>query len=109
MATYVHEGRAVDYTPSSAVTAGDVIVQGELVGVAKKDIAANVLGALSIEGVFDFAKSTASTSAITAGAKLYWDAENEVATTTVGSNKYIGKAVAAAAASASTVRVYMSQ
>jgi hypothetical protein len=33
-AQFVHDGNRVDYTPSSAVAAGDVVVQGELVGVA---------------------------------------------------------------------------
>ena len=41
-ATFRHEGASIDYTPGSAISAGDVIVQGELVGVAKLDIAANV-------------------------------------------------------------------
>ena len=109
MATYRHEGKMVDYTPSSAVTGGDVVVQGEMVGVALLDIAANALGALAVSGVFDFAKATTSGSAIPAGALCYWDATNEVATTTSSGNKLIGKAVAAAAASASTVRIRMDQ
>jgi predicted RecA/RadA family phage recombinase len=29
-ATFVQEGSAVDYTPSSAVAAGNVVVQGDL-------------------------------------------------------------------------------
>ena len=32
-AEFVHDGKAIDYTPGSDVTAGDVIVQGDLVGV----------------------------------------------------------------------------
>ena len=43
-AVYVHEGDAVDYTPGSDVAAGDVVVQGELVGVARTPIAANTAG-----------------------------------------------------------------
>ena len=39
-ATYVHGGCAVDYTPGTAVAAGDVVVQGDLVGVVKRPIAA---------------------------------------------------------------------
>jgi len=108
-ATFVHDGKSIDYTPALAVDAGDVIVQGDLVGVAKLDIAANALGALAVSGVFDFPKSTGSSSAITAGAKCYWDADNEVATTTAGSNKLIGKAVAAADDDDATVRIRMSQ
>ena len=31
------DGAAIDYTPGTDVAAGDVVVQGELVGVAKRD------------------------------------------------------------------------
>ena len=55
-AEFVQEGSAIDYTPGSAVTAGDVVVQSDLVGIAKLDIAANALGALAVAGVFDVAK-----------------------------------------------------
>jgi len=63
-------GESMDYTPSSAVAAGDVVVQGELVGVAKTSIAANVKGALSLEGVFTVVKLAA---AVAVGDLLYWD------------------------------------
>jgi len=109
MATFRHEGQYVDYTPGSAVSAGDVVVQGSLVGIATKAIAANVQGALCLRGVFDIAKATTSGSAITAGAKLYWDAGNEIVTTTAGSNKAIGYAAEAATASATTCRVVVCQ
>jgi len=56
-ATYVQDGCALDYTPGAAIAAGDVVVQGDLVGVAKRPIAANELGAIEVEGVFDFAKN----------------------------------------------------
>jgi len=41
-----------------APAAGDVVVQGDLVGVVKRPIAANELGAVEVAGVFDFAKNT---------------------------------------------------
>jgi len=105
MAVYVQTGEMIDYTPGSAVTGGDVVVIGSIVAIAKRDIAANALGAVAIKGVFRVAKDTGSASAIAAGAKLYWDAINEVATTTAGSNKVLGYAVAAATAAAATVDV----
>lgn len=108
-ATYRAPGNMVDYTPGADVAVGDVVVQNELVGVATKAIDSGSLGAIAVEGVFDIAKDTGSGDAISAGAKVYWDAGNEVATTTVDSNKLIGKAVTAAAASAATVRVKLSQ
>ena len=108
-AVVISEGRTVPYTPSSAVTAGDVVVQGELVGVAHNAIAANQKGALTVAGLIQFPKATTSGSAITAGANAYWDAGNEIATTTVGSNKLLGKVPVAAADDDSTVEVLMNQ
>ena len=102
------DGDHVDYTPSGAVAAGDVVAQGQLVGVAERDIAANELGALTIKGVRSFPKHVSSSSAIAAGTKLYWDvADNEVNTDTA--NPYLGKAVLAATATATTVDVLMDQ
>ena len=112
MATrFVHDGNSIDYTPGSAVTAGDVVVQGELVGVAKVDIAANALGALAVTGVFDFPKATGAGSAITAGANCYWDVAEAVAKTDseTGANKLIGKCVKAAVDADATVRIRLMQ
>jgi len=101
-ATYVHDGRSLDYTPSSDVSAGDVVVLGGLIGVAKIDIAANKLGALAVEGVFDFAKGA---EVIALWSNCYWDTENQVATTTVGTNAVLGTCVKAAAEGDATVRI----
>ncbi|MFB3894548.1 MAG: DUF2190 family protein [Phycisphaerae bacterium] len=109
MATFIHDGNSIDYTPGSAVTAGAVVVQGELVGVARVDIAANALGALAVVGVFDFPKATGGGTAITAGANCYWDAANSRATTTATGNKLIGKCVKAAADADALVRIRMMQ
>jgi len=110
-ATFIHEGASIDYTPGADVAAGAVVVQGELVGVASRPIAANTLGTLAVEGVFDFPKATGGGSAITAGAQLYWDDTNDIATTSdgAGANKAIGKAVLAAADADATVRTRLSQ
>lgn len=109
MATFIHDGNSIDYTPGSAVTAGAVVVQGELVGVAKVDIPASTLGALSVTGVFDFPKATGAGTAIAAGANCYWNAGAQQATTTATGNKLIGKSVRAAADADATVRIRMSQ
>ncbi len=107
---FVQRGDAIDYTPSSGVSAGDVVVQGELVGVAKLDIKANALGALAVTGVFDFPKASGD-GGITVGAKVYWDEAEGVAKTDdeTGANKLIGKAVTAAGDTDTKVRVRMSQ
>mgnify|MGYP006276178257 CR=1 FL=1 len=110
-ATYVHEGNSIDYTPGSAVSAGDVVVQGDLIGIAKLDIAAETLGALAVTGVFDLPKATGVGEAIPAGAELFWDVADGVAKTDdeSGANKGLGKTVAAAGDDDETVRVRLSQ
>ena len=108
-ATFVQKGDSVDYTPSSDVAAGEVVVQGELVGVAERAIPANTGGALAVTGVRDFAKATGTSTAISAGANCYWDNTNKRATTTSSGNKLIGKSVKAAADADATVRIRMSQ
>jgi len=111
---FVSSGECIDYTPGSAVTAGDVVIQGDLVGIATRPIAAGTTGALAVSGIFDIVK--ASGTVFTAGQKVYWDASNKVAVTTDGggtgggtNNKLIGKAVAAAGSGLTTVRVRLSQ
>jgi predicted RecA/RadA family phage recombinase len=102
---FVSEGRAVDYTPAADVAAGDVVVQTDLVGVARTPIAANTLGSLAVVGIFDFPKATGAGSGIAAGTKVYWDSATKLATATVGTNKYLGKTSKAAADGDATVRV----
>src|SRR5262245_52245661 len=108
-AVFIHDGRAVDYTPAADVAAGDVVVQGDLVGVAKQPIAANTLGALAVVGVFDFQKATGAGTALTAGTTVYWNDTTNVATATAAGNKQLGKVVKAAADGDATVRVRLSQ
>jgi predicted RecA/RadA family phage recombinase len=102
-ADFVHDGGMIDHTPGSAVVAGDVIVLGELVTVAPVDIAANRLGQVATEGVYDFNKPGATAYAI--GILLYWDDAGNVTTTTSAGNKLIGKVVRAAASADTKVRV----
>jgi len=109
MATYIDEGYSIAHTPSSAVSAGEVVVQNDLVGVAKLAIAANVLGSLTVRGVFDFPKATGGGSAIAAGKKVYWDDTNDVITETSTDNTYAGKTIAAAGDDDATVRVRLEQ
>jgi predicted RecA/RadA family phage recombinase len=77
----------VDYTPVSAVAAGEVVVVGELNMIAHTPIPANTLGALACGGGIYKAQAA---GAITAGAKVYWDNAANRVTTTVGSNKVLG-------------------
>lgn len=111
VAIFRQRGETVDYRPGSAMAAGDVVVQGDLVGVVQRDVAAGALGSLAVEGVYDFPKATGASSGITAGSKVYWDATGEVATTDddTGANKLIGKVVTAAGDDDGTVRIRLNQ
>lgn len=106
-----HEGESIDYTPGSAVTAGDVVVvSDDLIGIAKCDIAAGVLGSLAVEGVFDVPKIT---GAISLGDKVHWDADADPVGGTAGSGaaslaaggSYLGVCVSAALSGDARVRV----
>ena len=109
MAQFIQVGCSIDYTPGADVAAGAVVVQNDLIGVAKRPIPANTLGSLDVEGVFDFPKSTAGGSAIAAGVTVYWNAGAQQATATASGNKLIGKTVKAAVDADATVRVRLSQ
>lgn len=109
-ATFVQEGNKVDYTPGADVAAGDVVVQGSMVGFSPRPISSGLLGALIVAGLVDFVKAAV---AITAGAAVYWDADGDpvggtagtgALTTTSTDNTFVGWAVAAAADTDTTAR-----
>jgi predicted RecA/RadA family phage recombinase len=93
-AVFKQEARTADYTPVSAVAAGEVVVLNSLVGVAKVPIAAGVKGAIALTGVYSFKKKSGDTFAV--GAPIYWDDGNNYMTSTPTSNTFAGFAVVAA-------------
>ena len=82
MASYVSQGDILDHTPSSAVAAGDVVVIGAIIGVAPRPIAANTLGTLAVEGVFEMPVATGATGA--QGSAINWYAVSGVAHASTG-------------------------
>jgi predicted RecA/RadA family phage recombinase len=104
-ATRVNSGTTIDYTPTSAVAAGGVVVSNSLVGIATADIPANTKGALAVMGVFDVPKL--STDNVGLGAVLYWDAANSRATLTSSGNTRMGLAVEAAGNGVGRVKVLL--
>jgi predicted RecA/RadA family phage recombinase len=104
MASYVQGDCHIDYTPGAAVAAGDVVVLNDLVAVANRPIAANALGAVTIDGVHSMPKAT---GAIGQGAIVYWDATAGNVTTTASGNKRAGKAAAAALSADASVMVIL--
>ncbi len=98
----------IPYTPSSAYTAGTVVVQGDLLAVGANNIDANREGTLQVigpRGVWVMPKSSGTGTALTAGQVVYWDASNSVVTTTASTHKIRGKVTEAASDSATTVLV----
>jgi predicted RecA/RadA family phage recombinase len=109
LARYVHEGKVIDYTPVADIAAGVVIVYGSLIGITMRDLKKDQLGELQVSGVFDVAKTADTDTAIPLGAKVYWDEAMAVATANDVGGIYMGKAVADAADSDTTVRVKLDQ
>ncbi len=114
-ALFFSEDGAIDYTPSSAVIAGQVVVLGGVPMVAKDAIAANALGALQTIGIYKVPKIT---GAIAAGAVVFWnatgspvtgDASSGAATVTAPGNTAMGIAVLAAASGDIYVNVQLAQ
>lgn len=110
-AQFIQDGNYVDYTPSGDIAAGDLVVQGDLIGIAQGDIPAGKLGALAVTGVFNVPKAAGTSTAITAGTSVYWDEAELVAKadSETGANKLLGKTIAAAGDDDATVRVRLSQ
>lgn len=109
-ATLRQTGRMIDHTPSVAVALGAVVVLGDLVGIAERAIAADTLGALATEGIYDIVKVNA---AMSRGDKLYWNPTGDPYTGTAGSGaattdgskgKFIGYVITAALAGDTAVR-----
>ena len=110
-AIFVHDGKQIDYTPSADVAAGAVVVLNDLIGITKQPIAANQLGALAVDGVFDVPKASGVSTAIAAGKTVYWDVADQEAKedSESGANKLLGKTVLAAADGDELVRVRLDQ
>ncbi len=93
MATiFVQEGASIDYIPPVDTPAGTVVVQGELVGVTRVAIKANKLGALAVEGVFDF--PIEERTEWTVGQLAYWNDGSQLTVNEAAPEfKLIGKVV----------------
>ncbi len=85
--------RFIDYTPGSAVSAGDVVVLGDTPYVAHDDIAANEKGALAAGGgVYEV---TPAAAVANGGEPIWWDDTNNQGTETATSNTHLGSSVGA--------------
>lgn len=105
-AYFVNRGESVDYTPTVAVTGGQVLqlVDGRA-AVAMVDIAAGALGSLQTCGIHEVAKT--ASMVVLKGSRLYWDHSANAAHLLHRNDKdfFIGVAEEDAASAATTVKV----
>lgn len=101
---YVESGDVLDYTAGSGetITSGDLIIKGDIIGVALGDAVEGEVVAVKCGGVFTLPKAT---GAITLGAKVYWVAADSNVSTTASGNTLIGAAWGAQASGDATVKV----
>lgn len=107
MADTVQKGYQLDYTAGSDIAAGDVVVIGQLVGVAPRPIANGSTGVVSVEGVFAMPKASAGSGSetITAGAACYYYATSGTINSAAATGVLAGYAVAEAVTGSATVNV----
>lgn len=108
MKNFIQPGEVVGVTAPATVASGAGVLVGSLFGVATAGAASGAPVEIATRGVFDIAKVSAQ--AWTEGARIYWIAADNVATTAAasGANKLIGVAVLAAADPSPTGRVLLS-
>lgn len=102
---YVQDGRIIDLVAPAAVASGEGALVGALFGIAISDLANGEEGPFGVAGVYSPKKKAAT--AMTLGAKAYWDNAAKEVTPTVGSNTLIGFCTKAALAADTTVEVLL--
>ena len=75
MKNYVQIGKNLDIIASAAYASGELVVEGEIVGVAVTDIASGETGTVCTQGVYQFTKETAASLA--QGDLAYYDASTK--------------------------------
>ncbi len=103
MRNYLQSGEHIVLPAPADVSSGQLVIVGNLVGVAAADAANGALVTLAMEGVYTLPKLT--TAVLAAGAAVSWDAINHRCDAP-GTGKYlIGLAVEAAGAGAAFAKV----
>lgn len=99
--------RTVPFTHSAAVVVGEIIVGNGNVMVAVNEKAINVENAYVVEGKINAPKE--ASLAVEVMDAVYWDSGNSKVTKTATGNKALGHCAKKAAASDTTIDVYMRQ
>lgn len=103
MINLIQKGKVIDYVvpAETTITSGQLVEIGAVVGVALSSGVAGDEIAVSIAGVYEVEKVT---GVVSQGQKLYSNGAGK-ATTTVGSNKFLGWAFTTEISGAATVKV----
>lgn len=100
-------GKQIDWTPTAAVSAGEVLhLPDGRAAYSPTDIAAGVLGAVQVEGIVEVAKT--ASMVMLKGSKVYWDHSASKASLLMGAGTadyYLGVVEETAASAATTVKV----
>lgn len=103
MKNFIQQGVNLTVPAPANIMSGDVVVIGDLHGIASINAAEGQDLVFVTEGVFELPKVAANNFAI--GAKVYYDSTAKLVTTTATGNTLIGVAVTAAAATTASVHV----
>jgi predicted RecA/RadA family phage recombinase len=103
---FVESGDRIDFTPVSAVTAGDLVdLGGGLVGFTDNDVAAGSLGSASLTGI---RRGVKSTGAIAKDQIVYWNPTANPVVGTAGSGAWSATPAAGAVKTAICLRAALS-
>ena len=103
----VQNGSVINYANAgSAISSGDVVVAGTLVGIATVDIASGATGSVDLEGVYTVVKNAGEAWA--QGVALYYDESEADFTTTATDNVLAGHAFVSALSAATSGQIRFS-
>ncbi len=107
MRNFRHNGDRMTVVAPAAVSAGALVVVGQMFGVAEASANSGANVAIRCGGVVDLKKLAGASTAFTQGANVHLDAANAQCTVSATSNTKIGVAAVAAAnaATVATVRL----
>ena len=103
MKNFVQAGSALTIPAPAAVASGDVVLVGNIIGIANGAAASGADLDVTTTGVFTVPK--VSGDAFTLGATVYFNTTSKLATTTASGNTSVGTAVAAAGVGVALVEV----
>lgn len=94
---FVHNGNIPTVLAPWNVNSGDVVIIGQMFGIAQSSAASGANVAIQTGGAHTLRKLNGASTSIAAGANCYWDNTNSNVTFSATSNTRLGVALVAAA------------